>query len=426
MEVVQTHCGGRASVATSLPPKITGEEISQCATYKCAGELRPYYPNGCSPALPRKVTVQVVIDPEYKKVVGWREMIDTAFNHTNWHFQKWGIMFVISEIREAPLTAGATKLDKVVFDELKKQKAGSKADLHIGFVAKDFRGKHWTTERLGTSSFLQDELVLNAENRDHLSATLVHELGHTFGAIHNYETSSIMSAMAGELDWRQSFDPLSVELIRINKCADFKKGVAGLSDSQLRQAGFLFEAGMRREDLHPFVYDFEELIEEALQRKDEKSAIAFSRRIITLQPHHPIGPTWLGWTYLEFDRYDEARKAFETAESLAMAIPDFTPSVAYPEVNRVSFRSYASSGLGYAWAGLKQPDRARPLFERSIDENKNYSGGWNGLGSLALEANDIPRAIEMFEKALSVNPDSKFAKDGLEKAKKKRATSSPK
>ncbi|MFH1263912.1 MAG: hypothetical protein V1495_10790, partial [Pseudomonadota bacterium] len=42
-QVIQTHCTGAAKIASSPPPSVAGESVSQCVTYSCAGTVRPYF-----------------------------------------------------------------------------------------------------------------------------------------------------------------------------------------------------------------------------------------------------------------------------------------------------------------------------------------------------------------------------------------------
>ncbi|MFH1263661.1 MAG: tetratricopeptide repeat protein, partial [Pseudomonadota bacterium] len=419
-QVIQTHCTGAAKIASSPPPSVAGESVSQCVTYSCAGTVRPYFSNRCSPALPRVITVQVLLDPSFTRVPGWRQKLDTAFGHANWHFQPFGISFLVREIGEIPLITSKERIDDSVFENLVKWKGKSSSELHLGVISEKITTEHWFVQRLGESQFLSDLLFINSMNNDDFGAVLVHELGHTFGAFHRETLSSVMAPMTGENTWRQGFDKASAEVIRITKCADFRQGARSLPLAQIEQIGQIFESATTPEDVNPLVFVFDELATAAVDQKKEDEALVWAKRAVALQPRHPMGYLVLGWTQLDLGRNREGRETFERGLELSAVIPRSNSSSINLDGKVVPFRAIALTGLGDAWRHLEDPVKAKSFYLAAISENSDYAGGYTGLGWLALDSGDRQQAIQHFEKALSVNPNSKPAQRGLEKAKAKK------
>jgi len=77
----------------------------------------------------------------------------------------------------------------------------------------------------------------------------------------------------------------------------------------------------------------------------------------------------------------------------------------------------AQSLLGAACAALGQRDCALAAFSAAIRENPRDASGYVNAGLLMLQSANPPGAIEYFASALTIDPSSKAARDGLAQAR---------
>ena len=77
----------------------------------------------------------------------------------------------------------------------------------------------------------------------------------------------------------------------------------------------------------------------------------------------------------------------------------------------------AQSLLGAACAAVGQRDCALQAFGAAIRENPREAAGYVNAGMLTLQAGDRSAAIDYFASALTIDPSSKPARDGLAQAR---------
>jgi Flp pilus assembly protein TadD len=77
----------------------------------------------------------------------------------------------------------------------------------------------------------------------------------------------------------------------------------------------------------------------------------------------------------------------------------------------------AQSLLGTACAALGERDCALAAFGAAIRENPRDPSGYVNAGILTLQSGDSNAAIDYFASALTIDPSSKQARDGLLQAR---------
>jgi Flp pilus assembly protein TadD len=77
----------------------------------------------------------------------------------------------------------------------------------------------------------------------------------------------------------------------------------------------------------------------------------------------------------------------------------------------------AFSLLGAACAAAGQRDCARTAFESAVRQNPRDPAGYVNAGSFLLQAADAATAESLFASALTIDPSSKPARDGLNRAR---------
>ena len=107
----------------------------------------------------------------------------------------------------------------------------------------------------------------------------------------------------------------------------------------------------------------------------------------------------LGSVYLEQNKLEQARAAFETAVGLSASYPG-TPARAW-------------NNLGILDAREGNIDASVRSFQRSLEIDPNYSTAIDNLGNAYRQAKDWDRAQSMFERALKLDNDDSEANYGL-------------
>ena len=77
------------------------------------------------------------------------------------------------------------------------------------------------------------------------------------------------------------------------------------------------------------------------------------------------------------------------------------------------FRPAALTLIGACLASMGQPDAARAAFETSIKADPREPGTYTNLATLELQSGNRDRARRYFSEALTVDPLSQPARDGL-------------
>jgi len=70
-----------------------------------------------------------------------------------------------------------------------------------------------------------------------------------------------------------------------------------------------------------------------------------------------------------------------------------------------------------AYRNLKQYDKAKELLERSIALDSTDKTTYYNYGNLLVDMNEKDKAIQMYKKALKIDPDFKEAKDEINRMK---------
>ena len=75
--------------------------------------------------------------------------------------------------------------------------------------------------------------------------------------------------------------------------------------------------------------------------------------------------------------------------------------------------------LGQLYLEKEMHDEAQSAFERAIKLNMNAVDAYLGLGRLHLDRGDWQQAVERFDTALAIDPESPVAQAGRDKAQSK-------
>ena len=136
----------------------------------------------------------------------------------------------------------------------------------------------------------------------------------------------------------------------------------------------------------------------AFANNELRDAVAAFERTHAIQPHHPLASIGLGEIALKRGLREEALEHFKKATESA---PDYS-------------RGYVH--LGTTLADLNRLSEAKGAYDRAIALNINSLEAYIGLGEVLMALGEPLLAIEQFDKALLIDPESAAAKSGRVKA----------
>lgn len=125
-----------------------------------------------------------------------------------------------------------------------------------------------------------------------------------------------------------------------------------------------------------------------LRQGQTDEALAAARRLAERQPENPLAHNLVGAAYLAKQDTPSARAAFEQALKVSAA--------------------FAPAALNLAQLDVREGkrDAARARYESVLSRDEHNVQALVGLGRLAGEANDGPRAVELLERARQHHPNA--------------------
>lgn len=198
----------------------------------------------------RLVHVKVLADSTLRKGNDyWRKTVEGLLDATSDYIEnEFGIRLLVKTIAPWPLVERSSNT-RVLLSRLQEEvpltHAGQKYDLIIGLTGEhvdpynDGHGRvdHIGNCRQGLGNYIVSSVTVPYADLGQDSGlewdvvVLIHEMGHIFGATHNYDPKSIMNR---DLEYRIEFDRWNREVILKNKFCPFGKGVAEAKGTEMQ------------------------------------------------------------------------------------------------------------------------------------------------------------------------------------------------
>jgi tetratricopeptide (TPR) repeat protein len=107
-----------------------------------------------------------------------------------------------------------------------------------------------------------------------------------------------------------------------------------------------------------------------------------------------------GYFYFRIRNYDEAERAYQKA------IEEVTSNASTKETtDRVKQHSAAYYGLAHTYIAIGKMERAVEVFEKAIDIDPGNSIFYRDLGLIAIQNNDVAAAESFLNKAIELGPE---------------------
>ncbi|HNX69526.1 MAG TPA: tetratricopeptide repeat protein [Candidatus Omnitrophota bacterium] len=311
----------------------------------------------------REIRIGVAVTPEFKAIPNWRSEFDRRLSYASRIFQgEFKIKFVPYRWYD---WTGIRESDepRILLENLMAQYPLKDVDIMIGLthVPRESKDPIGDVDTIGQARPLSGYLVLrypmNRLYKIQEETTLVHEMGHLFGATHTEDPSSIMyPIIAQQLPSR--FDQENREIIMETRTIDFKRGVTGLPRSAVQRLIGSYLKMIVQDQPFDFYY-------------------------------------MLGVLYISLAQYDDALGAWKKAVSI---LPDYA-RIHY-DIGMLYFR------LGSQDEAVRELSRAVQGF-RYASQKKDKLLALNAMGDVFLAQQNDPAAYNAYTRALALDPGSR-------------------
>jgi tetratricopeptide (TPR) repeat protein len=170
------------------------------------------------------------------------------------------------------------------------------------------------------------------------------------------------------------------------------------------------------------------MTETELERHLFAQAVESSRRLIKIDGADPWNWGTLGDAYIEIGNYESAAEAYQKMVALRPDLASYNRAAHFHflygdvpgaiEIMKRAIQSGSSSPENVAWCMvdlgniyLKTGDRAmaKQTFTDALRTFKNYHPAYAGLAKVLAESDDIPGAIENYQRAQEITPLPDYA-----------------
>ena len=274
---------------------------------------------------PRTVRVHAVVDDSFRRYPDWEaqvvERLRAASAQTSTQvglsfalngFSSWqpppgetNYLDLVSELRRTVPREGA---DIVIAFSRQDRVYDPQMPLHVFGISPNFSGYTILNDLVvvdggGTARTVRPEAQLE---------TIIHELGHLFGAVHRTGVSVMRPIPSTPAI--HTLDDLNARLINTARWIDFESGLESLSAYELRQMAALYQeissAGGTDYGVHLYLAFVYHTLNEV------EPAIAQYRAVLVLEPAEPFANFNLGSLYRDQGRFEEARRHFQKVISI--------------------------------------------------------------------------------------------------------------
>ncbi|RKY88249.1 hypothetical protein DRQ09_03155, partial [candidate division KSB1 bacterium] len=359
----------------------------------------------------RIIEVTAAADEEFRSQYNWIEEIRNRMEFVSKVFeQEVGIRFNVIHFRKWN-SDNSINIMQLLIRELKKNIPKEGSDIVIGFTSqysKNFSGDY-DDYIAGLAYSFQDYVLIRtvrSENWNRLRKyqSIIHELGHLFGAVHVKDVSSIMHNPIVSLR-AMKFDKYNKQIIKITKKRDFNKGIESLSRNDIERLINLYQKIIEINPEEGFPYFYLSLLY-SKKRMPEKGELELKK---ALKLNKSIAQNYVIPVYLRrIKENPDNASAYNDVAYAYFVNGLLSKSVHY---NRIALKinpylpeSYNLSGLIY----LKKKNIKKAIiqFKKAVDNYPLYFDGHFNLGKCYYFLKYYKKARDEFELCIKLKPES--------------------
>jgi len=323
----------------------------------------------------RIIKVTAVFDEEFMDKFDWKREIQNRMDFVSRVFEEEvGIRFEIVGYREWK-SDNKINMMQLLLQDLKNTIPKGEGDIVIGFTSQSGHQSHASYDDFiaGLAYSFRDYVLvrtIRSEDWNTLSKyqSLIHEIGHLFGAVHVRHFNSIMQNPIRSSKTLK-FDAYNKEIINITKKRDFNRGI------------------------------------ESLPVEDINRLIEIYQKMVELNPEEGFPYFYLSMLYSKKRMTNmgamELRKALRLNKAIAQSyiIPEYRRRIRQnPE------DASAYSELAYAYFVNDMLHEAEWYNSVALKINPYMAEAYNNQGLIFLKKGNLEEAIKRFQKALKNYP----------------------
>lgn len=264
---------------------------------------------------PREFTILAVADRTYRqRHPQWQDRVKQIVERTSQYYSEvFNMRFSVADFQPWQLKADAKNFADT-WNQLYGIDARA-ADLVVGFVGVAYpQGHRFGGYRLGQAMPMSQHVYISDEASLELAVrTLVHELGHIFGAFHVADTRSIMYPEANRVASYFEFGKPVIEAFQHSQDLDLRRGVESLSPDSARAIEQLQATYGHPRELeigNPVAAGFAYQSLRADAIGDPIRAKSMAKRAVECAPKNPLPYSIWGALAQRQGHFVEAEKAF--------------------------------------------------------------------------------------------------------------------
>lgn len=202
----------------------------------------------------RAITVTVAVDEEFARSKDWRTTVRDDIQFANERFASFGVRFVLQDVGELR-TLGPASTIQELYNGVNQMESVKHTDIAVVMSGRELpESSVGHAPDIGLAELFGSVVLVrcapeSAQSR-YRRGTLLHELGHLFGAWHTADEHSIMRSHA-ESNEALNFDSDAADMIRRFRLRDFSRGAEGLTEADITDVSKRFRERHIPGEVHP-------------------------------------------------------------------------------------------------------------------------------------------------------------------------------
>jgi adenylate cyclase len=173
--------------------------------------------------------------------------------------------------------------------------------------------------------------------------------------------------------------------------------VAGALQPSIRIAEIERSRRKRPQDLGSYDYTMRAMPHVwALEKEESAKALELLEKALTIDPEYPLALSLAGWCHAQRSVYNWADD-IAVSQAMARSLAERAAEMSGDDPTILAI-------LGAVHTIVRNYGTARVLLERAVTLDPNAAWAWTRLGWLETYADQSPKAIENFERALRLSP----------------------
>jgi len=358
----------------------------------------------------RTIKVTAAADEEFRTFFNWEREIENRIGFVSDVFtSEVGIKFKVVRFIEWK-SDDNTNMMQLLLRDLRRSIEKGESDIVIGFTSQFSNQSHSNYDDYiaGLAYSFQDYMLVRTIRSERWNQyrkfqSLIHEIGHLFGAVHvKGETSIMQNPISSQRILR--FDDHNKRILGITKNRDFNRGIESLSEEDVDKLITIYQemVELNPEEGFPYFYlsmlysrkKLTNLGEIELRKAVELNKsiaedyiIPEYRRRIEENPEDALAYTNLAYAYLVNNYVEDAVRYNSAALKLNPYLPE------------------SHNTMGLIALKRQKPEEAVEHFQKAVECYPLFADGYYNLGRCFYILGRYREALNTFERCIDLKPE---------------------